>query len=180
FAPLSGLVGLTNLNLAGTDFTNCAPLAGLTNLVSLVLGPDTFFFLDDSGPTFALDCLASLRHLVVLDLASKRIRELSPLAGLTNLHYLNLDGNLLTNCTPLAGLINLTNLGLANSYALIPIPIPPGGAPPGGGPPPRPALTNIGCLASLHKLQQLNLSSHRISDVAPLSGLGSLTTLSAG
>lgn len=67
--------------------------------------------------------LATLTHLVLLDLGTNRIDDLSPLASLTNLYSLSLSSNPATDLSPLTYLDGLTELFVTHNRFTSALPI---------------------------------------------------------
>lgn len=102
-AGLEKCRSLAQLDLAGNDVTDLAPLGGLARLQ----------FLDvQRNQVTSLAPLATLPALQYLQLAGNRIASVRPLAGLTNLSALYLSGNRIEDIGPLLGLRRLASLYL--------------------------------------------------------------------
>ena len=95
--------------------------------------------------------------LIVLNLYSNRISDLSPLAGLTVLRNLVLTDNQLSDVSSLAGLTTLESLVLDENQ-----------------------LSDVSPLAGLTALRILHLRKNQLSDVSPLAGLTALDRLHLG
>ena len=80
--PLSGLNGVTELNLSRTLVSDLSPLAGLSELTTLYLF---------GTPVSDLSPLAGLSGLTKLNLCGTRVSDLSPLEKLSNLKEVWLD-----------------------------------------------------------------------------------------
>jgi internalin A len=173
-APLTGLDGLTSLNLSGCEgVKDLTPLTGLHSLTELDLswceGVDN------------LDSLTELHRLTSLDLSLCRgVTDLTPLTELHSLTELDLRGcSGVTDLTPLTGLHSLTVLDLSECSGVTNLP-------------PLTGLhslirldlsgcsgvTNLPQLTGLHRLTSLDLSlCEGVTNLTPLTGLHSLTVL---
>jgi hypothetical protein len=100
-SPLANLTGLTTLILGPNGIADVRPLASLSQLTTLYLGANQ---ITDIGP------LASLTQLTELDLDSNQISEIGPLANLVQLRSLNLFANQVTDLSPLLALSHLENI----------------------------------------------------------------------
>ena len=96
---------LTDLTLANTSLPNLAGLKDLPRLNWLDLRRSNVEDISE---------LANFKQLKVLKLAGTKVTDLSPLAGL-NLGYLDLSDTQVTDLSPLAGNTNLSNLQLSGS-----------------------------------------------------------------
>ncbi len=105
-SPLSGLTGLSSLDLAGNRITSVSPLSGLSGVEGLNLSTNG---ITDVSP---LSGLTALRRLY---LRNNAIADIAALLGLTDLRQLNLDGNRITNVSPLSSLTKLDRLVLQNN-----------------------------------------------------------------
>jgi large repetitive protein len=146
------------------DLSGIQNLTGLTDLALRNRG------LSDISP------LTTLTGLVNLNLHTNWITDISPLRGLTNLVRLRIAENPLTDISALSELTELRVLRMHRHGDFI------------GGQNPRShmgatgilftnAVTDIGPLANLTKLVDLNIHTQDISDLTPLSGLTSLIEL---
>ena len=166
--PLRGLIGLTQLNLTGTQVNNLEPLRGLNGLTQLSLpftqvnnleplrGLNGLTRLDLTGTQVtSLEPLRGLNGLTRLDLTGTQVTSLEPLRGLNGLTQLSLSGPGVTNLEPLRGLNGLTQLSLSG-----------------------PGVTNLEPLRGLNGLTQLSLSGSGVTNLEPLRGLNGLTQLS--
>ena len=107
--PISNLILLRNLNLAGNQISDIRPLAKLIHLADLILSNNT---IQDIGP------LANLSNLTGLNLADNNLDNIDPLTDLIHLQTLNLSGNQIQNITPLANLTGLTTLILSRNQVM--------------------------------------------------------------
>ncbi len=169
-ANLSGIeycVNLVSLYLFNNQITDLSPLAGLTRLTELALGPNIGIPYDMlAGPTgltglgleynqiVDVSPLAGLTRLTMLYLMGNQIVDVSPLAGLTSLEYLLIGDNQIIDVSALAGLTSLEYLLLQNNQ-----------------------IIDVRVLAGLTGLMWLILDGNQIVDVSPLAGLTSLTWL---
>lgn len=116
---LSGLTGLTKLDLGGNGIVDISPLAGLTGLTELILDrnvTDTWNPLSsENGSITDFSPLSSLTNLTALHLAYTGIDDVSMLSGLTELTILNLGRNYISDPTPLEALTKLEKLYLYNN-----------------------------------------------------------------
>ncbi len=108
---IQSLVGLEHaknlltLRLSDNQYiTDVTPLAGLTNLRTLILNQNR---IADVSP------LAGLVNLQELDIHHNEIRDVSPLAGMTKLWRLALRENPIRDISPLAGLVDIRSLVLS-------------------------------------------------------------------
>ena len=176
-SPLASLTGLGRLNLSGNPLVDLSPLTALAGLEWLSLGRlygqiadfsplaalthlDTLHL--DSNRLVDLSPLPALTGLDVLDLSTNWIEDITPLAAMTGLEQLHLSGNAIVDVSPLAALPGLKVLTLAGQYLLYD---------------PWDPTLDIGSLASLTGLEQLNLASNELLDVGPLAALTSLQSL---
>ncbi|MBN1362030.1 MAG: leucine-rich repeat domain-containing protein [Sedimentisphaerales bacterium] len=167
---LTGLeyaANLSELDVPFNDISDLSPLAGLTELDSIVINNNQI------GDVSALSGLTKLTHLDVHD---NQISSISALSGLTNLQTLvirlnpisdlgpmsemsdlrDLDVHLaeVSDVSPLSGLTNLERLVLQFNQ-----------------------ISDVSPLAGLTELRELNLRYNEISDVSPLAGLSNLQNL---
>lgn len=96
---------LLTLHLGDNQYiTDVTPLAGLTNLRTLILNQNR---IADISP------LAGLVNLGELDIHHNQIRDVSALAGMTRLWRLAIRENPIRDITPLAGLVDVRTLVLS-------------------------------------------------------------------
>jgi len=96
---------LFTLRLGDNQYiADVTPLAGLTNLTTLILNQNC---IADLSP------LAGLVNLTELDVHHNQFRDITPLAGLTKLRRLALRENAIRDISPLAGLTGLDTLVLS-------------------------------------------------------------------
>lgn len=98
--------------------------------------------------------IRNLSHLIALDLRSNQLTNISALQNLKNLTRLYLSSNQITNITPLKNLKNLTVLDLRSNE-----------------------ISNVNPLQSLLNLTFLYLSSNRLTDISFLKDLSNLKQL---
>ena len=103
--PLSGLKGLTQLNLEGQQVSDVSPLSALRNLESLSLRYNKIV---DANP------LENLNKLIELDLGSNQLQQVSKLVALPALRTLQLYQNQLSSFEN-AELSNLSYLNLSDN-----------------------------------------------------------------
>ncbi len=108
---IQSLVGLEHaknlltLRLSDNQYiTDVTPLAGLTNLRTLILNQNR---IADVSP------LAGLVNLQELDIHHNEIRDVSPLSGMTKLWRLAIRENPIRDISPLAGLVDVRSLVLS-------------------------------------------------------------------
>lgn len=143
---------LTSLDLSRKDIGNFTGLEAAINLTSLTLN-DTK--MTPRRLSKLAEVLGQLPKLRELHLGNSKITNVSALAGLTQLTKLRLYQNDITDVSSLKSLTSLTDLDLSDNR-----------------------IANIEGLRTLAGLQRLDLhGNHRLVDVAPLSGLTSLTHL---
>lgn len=166
-APLSGLLGLTELNLRGTRITEATALSALERLIALDLSRTriadvvalaslsslTHLNLSDTRITDP-EALSGLLQLTYLNLGHTRIADAAALSGLVGLTHLDLSSTMITDAAPISGLVRLTSLDLSNTV-----------------------LSDAAPLSGLVGLMYLNLSGTRITDAEPLSAMVGLTSL---
>jgi len=105
-SPLAGMTQLSSLIISGNDISDITPLRGLTSLCVLNL----------SGNNIAdLSPLRKLTNLTWLFLSDNNISDLSPLAALTRLTNLDLRNNRISNVMALGSLVKLSNLRLGGN-----------------------------------------------------------------
>ncbi len=102
-----------------------------------------------------ISALRSLTSLQTLNLDANAISDVSPLAGLTNLEVLYLENNVISDVSPLVGLKKLQRLKLRNN----------------------PNVRGLSALATLTRLDWLELINNDIQDISALRSLTSLRTL---
>jgi internalin A len=101
--PLAGLTNLTTLILNQNSIADLSPLAGLVNLTELDVHHNQF---RDIAP------LAGMMKLRRLALRENAIRDISPLAGLTGIETLVLSLTEVNDISPLLGMRSLQHLDL--------------------------------------------------------------------
>ncbi len=145
--PLTNLTRLNWLTLGQINVESYAPLAVLTNLVSLDV---------NHGSVVIPDFLATLTRLKSLSLAQNNLSSLAPLSGLTNLIRLDLRWNRgIADYAPLTvGATNLESLYLEGN-----------------------SISNLVSLQSLQRLSLLNLADNQLTAVPALEGLPNLNYL---
>ncbi len=167
-SPLSGLTTLKEVELSGESLSDLSPLAGLTNLegvgfwktsisdLSPLAGLTKLRWLEfKDSPVSDLSPLVGLTGLKRLETYASKEPDLSPLKALTSLTRLTVAASGVSDVSPLAGLINLEDLTLeANRH-----------------------ISNISALASMKKLEYLDLGTNQIVDVSPLADLHNLKRL---
>lgn len=166
-SALSGLTGLTLLDLHYTLVDDLSPLAGMTNLTSLDLSDthvsDLSILSSLTGLTTLrlsgvrahdFSVLSDLTDLISLDLSSTALRDLSILSSLTKLTSLNLSATPVSDISVLSNLMELDSLNL--SYTQI---------------------SDLSALSGLSGLVSLNLSGAKFSDISALSILRGLNSL---
>ncbi len=165
--PLLKTVGpVMELDLSGTKVTNLAPLAALTALRKINLGPRLVSNTPtsswpatndwtDAAPITDFIPLTRLTNLQALWLLDTQVADAAPLAQLTNLQRLDLSRTEVADAAPLAGLTNLRELSLSGTQ-----------------------VADAAPLARLTNLQDLFLSDTQVADLAPLAGLTNLQALS--
>ncbi len=100
---LSGLTGLTKLDLTANAIEDIAPLAELTDLTELAIG---------GNPIGDFSALSGLTNLTYLMINGTRCNDLSVLSGLANLNVLKAERNSISDISILPGLTNLTRIFL--------------------------------------------------------------------
>ena len=155
--PLLKTVGpVMELDLSGTKVTNLAPLAALTALRKINLGPRLVSNTPasswpatndwtDAAPITDFIPLTRLTNLQALWLLDTQVADAAPLAQLTNLQRLDLSRTEVADAAPLAGLTNLRELSLSGTQ-----------------------VADAAPLARLTNLQSLDLSGTQVADAAPL------------
>ncbi len=98
--------------------------------------------------------LSEFKNLMVLDLSSNKISDLTPLSQLTNLSELDLSYNKIENLTSLSQLTNLSVLNLTHNK-----------------------IEDISPLSNLTNLTILWASDNQISDISPLNNLTVISNL---
>lgn len=146
----SDLAAVTELYIAGYDFTSLAGLEYCTNLVELKLMNDG---INDSD----LTTISKLTNLRTLNLQTNQITNVSALARLTNLESLGLMYNQISDIRCLAGLTKLQQLYLSSN-----------------------TIVDISPLANMNLLQQLGLAYNEIRNISVLAHLTDLTVLDLG
>ncbi|MDQ1355192.1 MAG: Roc protein [Acidobacteriota bacterium] len=101
--------------------------------------------------------ISGLRGLTHLVLARNQITDLTPLSALTKLTVLFLNANQVTDLTPLSALTNLMMLYLDGNQ-----------------------IMHLTPLTNLTNLKKLSLAANQITDLTPLSTLKNLTLLNLG
>ncbi|HSH75864.1 MAG TPA: leucine-rich repeat domain-containing protein, partial [Longimicrobiales bacterium] len=158
---------LRDFDAENQGITDLTGIQNFTSLETVLLAVNA---ITDVAP------LSGLSALTILDLDTNQITDVSPLAGLTGLEGLNLNTNQIADVAPLAALSGLRDLSLSGYPGSIA---------------PLAALSNLeGLYMRTNQLADLNVVSswpkliwldvagaHTISDLSPLSGLSSLTSL---
>lgn len=153
-AYVGNLTALTNLTLESSTFTSVDALAGLTNLVSLRI-----LYTDATDAS----AFANLTALESLNLQGMEIEDHSFLSNLTNLQYLNLyDSTLDDSSWAFIGgtaFPNMTSLTVG-----------------------RNPISDLSVLSpvNLPQLAEMNLNYTHVTDVTPLYGFTTLTSLRIG
>jgi hypothetical protein len=191
------------LSIGARDDLTCGLVSGLTAFSSSGPGPERYV----SGspewpdPVRAFEDLSGIQNLTGLTrltMNNRWITDISALRGLTNLTVLNLHTNWISDLGPLSGMTSLTRLLLSENpiadisalrdmteLTVLRLHIHGdfiGGQLPrnflgAGGLFHTNAISDIGPLAGLTKLEDLSIHTHEISDLSPLRGLTSLTEL---
>jgi hypothetical protein len=167
--PLSQLVSLRLLNLAGTNVGDLTPIRNLTELVELNLTRTKVFDLTPLKYSLKLARLninqTEVRSVAVLEkmtamqnleMQRSHVIDFKPLSNLAGLQNLDLKGTQIGSLSPIENLDQLMELNVAQ--------------------------TPIQDLAPVHKLTalvMLNMDSTLVRDIKPLSGLESLEVLKA-
>ncbi len=158
---LTGLEKCKNLlalDLEKNEVSNLAPIAGLTNIQSLILSHNAIVDLAPLTEFKALQHLelefnqvesvaplAGLEKLTSLYLSDNKIVDIAPLGGLKKLSSLLLENNQVTDVTPLENVTKLMRLNLAGY-----------------------GLENIAPIAKQTELSMLFLERNKITDLAAL------------
>ncbi len=164
---LSGLTGLSTLDLSYTGAAALSALSSLPNLTTLTLRGSTVSDLAELSSLTGLTtldlrdtrvsdlaALSGLTGLTTLNLSSTRVSDLAALSGLTGLTTLNLGDTRVSDLAALSGLTGLTTLDLVST-----------------------GVSDLAALSDLTGLTTLNLYDTSVSDLTVLSGLTGLTTL---
>jgi Leucine-rich repeat (LRR) protein len=146
----SDLAAVTQLYIAGYDFTSLTGLEYCTNLIDLGLLNDA---IDDSD----LTTISKLTNLRILVLYNNQITDGSALAGLTNLEELNLMYNQISDIHCLGDLTELQQLYLTDNL-----------------------IEDISPLAGMNKLQELGLAYNQIKDISVLANFNGIRVLDLG
>ncbi|MCZ0941803.1 MAG: leucine-rich repeat domain-containing protein [Gammaproteobacteria bacterium] len=169
-SPLSGLTKLEHLTIGINAVVDLSPLSGLTELEFLDSGDNAVV---DLSPLSGLTKLRELHvsHNQIVDVAPlsqltalwrlsigvNHVEDLAPLSNLTGMRELSVASNPLIDIAPLSFLTNLTHLNLVGT-----------------------GVSSLEPLSNLTKLEGLNVGyNERANDLAPISGLPGLRTLSA-
>ena len=166
-AGLEFAVNLEELWISDNPVFDLSPLAGCTNLISLVAWGDTQ--ISDLSPLANLTKLEQLEH-------KGRMSDISPLANLTNMKILRFYGDGISDISAIVGMTNLTHLQfrhhevkdispLAKLFELETLDLHDNN------------VTDFSPLRKLTKLNFLDLTANRISDISFLSMLTNLTDL---
>jgi len=140
---ISNLTGIENLrNVTYLDLRlnyirDISPLAGMTNLKTLLLSNsinEGLNFIEDLSP------LVDVVHLERLDLAYNNIYDISELSGMTQMRFLTLKHNQISDLNPLRNMINMSTLNLQNNL-----------------------VTDVSPLVDMNNLQLLSLTWNQIS-----------------
>jgi len=165
--PLSALTNLTDLNVWGNNIESLAPLENLTQL--------RFLYIGGSQRITDLTPLMNMTELVFLSASTSSISSLTPLSGLAKLTTLNVRSNQLINLDGVQNLLDLDNLHFDRNQITDLTPL--------NGLNLRSIYGNdnqIGSLASLHDLPQLEVAyfhNNMISDISGLQKFDSLVVL---
>jgi Leucine-rich repeat (LRR) protein len=155
---------VTGLYLHDNRITDITPLAGLTELVDLILCGNP---ISDHSP------LSSLTNLLILNSSRTGFNDITPISGLTQLRWLSLGENQISDLTPLRRLINLENLELSvnpisdvsplsHLTKLLSLNLM------------QCEITDVAPLARIRSLRALDLEHNGISDFSPLYTLTNL------
>ena len=147
-SQLALLTGLRSLDATAlTVGADWSCLAGLTQLETLLLPPDTL-------STSSLQTIGSLTGLKTLSLAGCGLTSLAPLESLTALEELDLTGGSIGDCAVLARMPSLRVLRLGGN-----------------------AVTSTAPLSGLTRLQELDLHENPLGNLSPLRSLRELRVL---
>ncbi len=105
-AALSGMVGLTSLDLSDTQVSDIAALSGMAGLTSLNLS---------GTPVSDIAALSGLVGLTSLNLSNTRLSDIAALSGLVGLTSLDLSRTPVSDIAALSGMVGLTSLNLSNT-----------------------------------------------------------------
>lgn len=175
-SPISGLTSLQILRFISTcAFTDYSPLSTLTSLTDLKLeyagSCDDISFLNNmsnlsylnisgvtvtSGDLSPLSHLTSLKTLILQDMHSINVSEVSFLSNLTLLESLKLSN--FPSLQDISSITNLTSLKFLQLFSLQ-------------------SLKDISPITNLTSLEELSLSSMPVDDISPINNLKSLTSL---
>ncbi len=163
----ANILGLTSLDLSGSDVSDLTGLEHATNLQTL----------DLSGTQVSnISALSSLINLTTLDITGTQVSNISALSRLTNLQTLNITGTQVSNISALSRLTNLQTLNISDTQVsdisalsslinLQTLDIS------------DTQVSNISALSSLTNLQTLDITNTPVSDISALSSLTNLQTL---
>lgn len=179
-ANIESLSALTSLSLQSNGLTSLDPLANLTQITALNVA--------SNSELTDIDALSAMPGMTVLNLSGTAITSLDPIANMAGLEVLSatsLPGDLDATVFAAASFANLTELALSGSdiddadFAAI-----------GSNPLPNLTLLNVSVnpisdlspltAANLPVISELRVSSSHVTDVTPLFGLTSLTTVALG
>src|SRR5690349_3265937 len=167
--PLSQMVNLRLLNLAGTNISDLTPIRNLTELVELNLTRTKIFDLTPLKYAIKLARLnineTEVRSVAVLEkmtamrnleMQRTHVIDFGPLSNLQALQNLDLKGTQIANLSPVENLGELMELNVAQT-----------------------PIQDLSPVHDLTALVTLNIDSTLVRDVRPLSGLGNLEVLKA-
>jgi len=154
--PLRQLKALEVLSITRGDVRSLEPLKDLQHLhhLKIEMTPAaTTQALLDRGVFDDLTPLASLSHLVSLEIIHAPVRDLAPLSRIPRLQSLVLANTGVQDVSPLRALTSLRRLDLSQN----------------------PMLRDVGPLASLVALEHLDVSHSQVADIRPLEKIANLT-----
>lgn len=167
--PLSQLINLRMLNLAGTQVSDLTPIRNLTDLVELNLEGTKVFDLTPLRYSSKLERLnisnTEIRSIAILEkitglqnleMQYSHVIDFEPLKTLTNLQYLDLKGTQLSGLDPLANLVNLMELNISKT-----------------------PVQEVSPVRNLTSLASFNIDSTLVRDIQPLKDLKKLEVLYA-
>lgn len=145
-SELENLRSLKKINLESNRIEDLSPLKGLNEL--------EWIDLNDNRNIEKIDPLVTHTKVIMLDLRSNHVSDISGISGMVSLKKLYLSRNQIEDISPVSGLHNLTYLSFDSNR-----------------------VSDIDCLSFLTGLHTLTMNSNKITDISALAALQELRHL---